>query len=352
MPNYLCFSGILDIKYGGVAMRSLALLLVLAIALGPAYAYPLQGGDENVKCTLFGTHRMPLAVNSTEEILKLDVGLIGVANASYELVDSKDKVFVPIEYRNLQIGRQELIFQVPIDDLFKLLKVAPTEGKPFDIKWWMTPKGIRKDMTLRYYGIEDWMIDSDLQALTLELSITNEGTAGLPIGPENFSLLDQWGWEYYPVGGFQSTILEPKMTLPRVKLGFTGLSSLSRPTILAYNYQTDDQIILDLEKDAGPLSDSLAFGTESPQSQEAPAKESVATPSAPAKVSEKMVNAVEEQPQAAVVRSQNTSSTGSSLKEQIEASKLSTSSVGKDLDSGIEEAKKRLDAIKKGPKSN
>jgi len=343
-------------------MRSLALLLVLAIALGPAYAYPLQGGDENVKCTLFGAHRMPLGENSTDEILKLDVGLVGAANASYELVDSKDTVFVPTEYRNMQIGRQELLFQVPIDDLIKLLKVAPSEGNPFDVKWWMTPKGIKGDVTLRYYGIEDWMIDSDLQALTLEMSITNEGTAGLPIGPENFSLLDQWGWEYYPVGGFQSAILEPKMTLPRVKLGFTGLSPLSKPTILAYDYLTGNQIIIDLEKDAGPLSDSLVYGTASPQSQAAPAKDVVSNSSALVQNSQTMVNTVEEKP--SVEQTQNTSSNSGSLKEQIEASKerlkgggtttgeLSDSSVGKDLNSSIEESRNRLEAVRKSFKMN
>jgi hypothetical protein len=325
-------------------MRSLALLLVLAIALGPAYAYPLQGGDENVKCTLFGAYRMPLAENSTDEILKLDIGLVGASNASYELVDSKDNIFVPIEYRNLQIGRQELLFQVPIDDLFKLLKVAPSEGNPFDVKWWMTPKGIKGDVTLRYYGIEDWMIDSDLQALTLEISITNEGASGVPIGPENFSLVDQWGWEYYPVGGFQSTILEPKMTLPRVKLGFTGLSPLSRPTILAYNYLTDNQISIDLEKDAGPLSDSLIYGAASPQSQAAPAKDVVSNSSALVQNSQAMVNTVEEKPQAAVLQSQKGESTTTSG--------LSTSSVGNDLNSSIEESRNRLEAVRKSLMNN
>jgi hypothetical protein len=341
-------------------MRSLALLLILAIALGPAYAYPLQGGDENVKCTLFGAHRTPLGENSTDEILKLDVGLEGASNASYEIVDSKDNVFVPTEYRNLQIGRQELLFQVPIDDLFKLLKVAPSEGNSFDVKWWMTPKGIEGDVTLRYYGIEDWMIDSDLQALTLEMSITNEGTAGLPIGPENFSLLDQWGWEYYPVGGFQSTILEPKMTLPRVKLGFTGLSPLSKPTILAYDCLTGNQIIIDLEKDAGPLSDTLVYGTASPQSQTVPAGDAVSNSSALVQNSHEKVNTAEEKP--SVEQSQNASSNSGSLKEQIEASKerlkgvgtttggSSTSSVGKNLNSSIEEARNRLEAVKKSLK--
>jgi hypothetical protein len=333
-------------------MRSLALLLVLAIALGPAYAYPLQGGDENVKCTLFGAHRLPPGENSTDEILKLDIGLVGAANASYELVDSKDNIFVPIEYRNLQIGRQELLFRVPVDDLFKILKVAPLEGNPFDIKWWMTPKGIKGDVTLRYYGIEDWMIDSDLQALTLEVSITNDGTAGLPISPANFSLLDQWGWEYYPVGGFQSTILEPKMTLPRVKLGFTGLSPLSKPTILAYDYLTGNQIIIDLEKDAGPLSDALVYGTAAPQSQPNPAKDVVGNTLAMVQNPQAIGNIAEEKPEDAVDQSQNTSSREGSLKEEIEASKeRSTSSVGNDLNSSIEESRSRLEAVRKSLKT-
>jgi hypothetical protein len=333
-------------------MRYLALLLALAFALSLAYAYPLQGGDENVKCTLFGTHRMPSAENSTDEILKLDLGLWGAANASYQLLDSKDNIFAPTEYRNLQIGRQELLFRVPANDLFKLLKVAPLQGKPFDVKWWATPKGIKGDVTLRYYGMEDWMIDSDLQALTLEISITNEGNAALPIGLENFSLLDQWGWEYYPVGGFQSAVLEPKMTLPRVKLGFTGLSSLSRPTILAYDYGTGNQIIIDLEKDAGPLSDSQVYGTASPQSQGASAKAIAPGTSAPLQSAQTMLNKAEEKPQVAAVEVKNNSSSGGSLKEDIAASKSSTSSVGEKLDSDIAQALNRLDAVKKGFKNS
>jgi hypothetical protein len=339
-------------------MRTLVLLLVLATTLGPACAYPLQGGDENVLCILFGTHRMALAENSTDEILKLDLGLVGAANATYQLVDSKDNVFVPIEYRNLQIGRQELLFQVPIDDLVKLLKVAPSEGNPFDVKWWATPKGISGDVTLRYYGIEDWLIDSDLQALTLEVSITNNGAVGLPIGPQNFSLLDQWGWEYYPVGGFQSTMLEPKMTLPRVKLGFTGLSSQSKPTILAYDFQTANQITIDLEKDAAPLSDVLAYGTGA-SSQADSAKDGLDNSSSIVQGSQAMANASEGMPEVAGEQSQNPQPSGISPEKQFEASIESLKGAGtptggtnassgaKDLDAKIEESSNTLEAVKK-----
>jgi len=304
---------------------------------------------------------MALTENSTDEILKLDLGLVGAANATYQLVDSKDNVFVPIEYRNLQIGRQELLFQVPIDDLYKLIRVVPSEGNPFDVKWWMTPKGMNGDVTLRYYGMEDWLIDSDLQALTLEVSITNDGAVELPIGPENFSLLDQWGWEYYPVGGFQSAILEPQMTLPRVKLGFAGLSSQSRPTILAYDYQTANQITIDLEEDAGPLSDALAYGTEAP-SQDDSAKDVLSNSSSTMQGSQSMANAAEGRPPAAVEQSQNPQPSGVSGEKQFEASieslkgtgtaagGTSASSTGKNLSSSIEEARKRLEAVKKGLK--
>jgi hypothetical protein len=339
-------------------MRAIVLLLALASALGLACAYPLQGGDENVLCILFGSHRMALTESSSDETLKLDLGLMGTANATYELVDSKDNVFVPIEYRNLQIGRQELLFQVPIDDLFKLLKVTPSEGTPFDVKWWMTPKGMNGNVTLRYYGIEDWLIDSDLQALTLEVSITNEGTVGLPIGPQNFSLLDQWGWEYYPVGGFQSAILEPKMTLPRVKLGFTGLSSQSKPTTLAYDFQTASQITIDLEEDAGPLSDALAYGTEAPSQAES-AEDVLGNSSSIVQGSQSIADSAEVMPKAAVEQSQNPQPNGISPEKQFEASIESLKGTGtptggrnassgaNDLNAKIAESSNTLEAVKK-----
>ncbi|MDM7912304.1 MAG: hypothetical protein QUS09_04330, partial [Methanotrichaceae archaeon] len=346
-------------------------------ALGVSQAYPLQGGNENVKATLFGAVRIPLEdQNATEEILKLDIGLIGAENATYELVDDDNLAMQPSLYKNLQPGRQMLYFIIPKDDLFKLLKVTPAGGAPFNINWWATPKGTNGDVLLRYYGITDWIWDSDQQAIVFELRIGNNGTAPFYIGPENFTLLDQWGWDYYPVVGFEPMVIEPQMATGRVKVGFSGLSILSRPFALAYDYTAPNQIIIDLEKGAGQLSDAQVYGSNTPQSAPAATATPAAT-SAPAVPSTTMqaVSAPQNQSSTAEGQTNESQQNGSaqnqatsakilSLKDQINASRERLKGVGKDssadgqstvgkkISSSVDEAKERLAMARSRLKEN
>lgn len=349
-------------------MRYLALVFALTLALGISQAYPLQGGDENVKATLFGAVRIPLEdQNATEEILKLDISLTGAENATYELVDDDNLAMQPSLYKNLQPGRQMLYFIIPKDDLFKLLKVTPAGGAPFNINWWATPKGTNGDVLLRYYGITDWIWDSDQQALVFELRIGNNGTTPFYIGPENFTLLDQWGWDYYPVVGFEPLVIEPQMATGRVKVGFSGLSILSRPVMLAYDYTNPNQIIIDLEKDAGQLSDAQVYGGNA--SQSAPAAAPTTVPTAVSVVPSTTMQAVSaqqnqsssaakgqinESQQNGTAQNQTTSAKILSLKDQINASRArlkgvgedapaeGQSTVGKKISSSVDETKERL----------
>jgi hypothetical protein len=263
-------------------MRSLSLVLLLLFALSVAQAVPLQGGNDAVKCTIFNLVKMPVSQdkNNTQAALELDVGLLGASNATYELVDSKDNVYRPGLYKNLQPGRQLLVFAVPEGALFKLLKVTPTEGKPFSINWWKTPKGIKGDIILRYYGIVDWAVRPDQQAIAYNVSVTNNGSTPIYLSPENFTLLDQWGWPYYTITGFTATPIAPKR-VARVNLVFGGISPFSIPSALAYDFGTDNQIIIDLDKDMGQLTDEQINGatTSSSASTPTPSTASASTPS-------------------------------------------------------------------------
>ena len=350
-------------------MRYLALVFVLTLALGISQAYPLQSGNENVKATIFGAVRIPLEDrNATEEILKLDVGLIGAENATYELVDDDNLAMQPSLYKNLQPGRQMLYFIIPKDDLFKLLKVTPAGGSPFNINWWATPKGTNGDVIVRYYGITDWIWDSDQQAIVFELRVGNNGTAPFYIGPENFTMIDQWGWDYYPVVGFEPTVIEPQMATGRVKVGFSGLSILSRPLVLAYDFMTPEQIIIDLEGDVGPLTDAQVYGENASSSVPATtAATTAAVPSATMQaisatqnpsspVVEDQTNEAQtnESQQNGTMQNVTTATKILSLKDQINASRErlkgvgedssadGQSTVGKKISSSIDETKERL----------
>lgn len=351
-------------------MRYLALVFALMLAVSMSQAYPLQSGNENVKATIFGAVRIPLGdQNATEEILKLDVGLIGAENATYELVDDDNLAMQPSLYKNLQPGRQMLYFIIPKDDLFKLLKVTPAGGAPFNVNWWATPKGTNGDVLVRYYGITDWIWDSDQQAVVFELRIGNNGTAPFYIGPENFTLIDQWGWDYYPVVGFEPTVIEPQMATGRVKVGFSGLSILSRPLVLAYDFMTPGQIIIDLEGDAGPLTNAQVYGENA--SSSAPATTAATAASAVPSTTMQAISTTQSPPssaagdqanenqtnegqQNATSQNQTTATKILSLKDQINASRErlkgvgddssadGQSTVGKKISSSIDETKERL----------
>jgi hypothetical protein len=342
-------------EWGTKYLRSVIAFLLLMLATSLVQASPLQGGNENVKCTLFEVFRTPGEENDTAT-LKLDVGLLGAENATYELLDSKDQTYQPTEYKNYQPGRQLLLFQVPEGALFKLIKVSPTVGEPFNMNWWMTPKGISGDITLRYYGLVDWLIEPELQAVSFDVTIANSGDSSIFISPDNFTLLDQWDWPYYTTTGFSGVELEPNMAATHIKVSFVGVSPFSRASTLVYDYLEPNQIAIDLENDLVPLSDEVVYGTES-SSQST----SAAVPKAQTTVQEQATSAVAAATEAPASAAQTSQSTeGLSLKDQINASKERLKGVNQDTSSGgnstvsekigssIDEARARLDAVRKG----
>ncbi|NPV62232.1 MAG: hypothetical protein HPY61_06305 [Methanotrichaceae archaeon] len=346
-------------------MRSVIGVLLLMLALSVVQASPLQGGNDNVKCTLFEVYRTPGEENGTVT-LKLDVGLLGAENATYELLDSKDQIFRPTEYKSYQPGRQMLVFQVPEGALFKLMKVTPTAGAPFNMNWWLTPKGTGNGLTLRYYGLVDWLIEPELQAVSFDVSLANGGDSSIFISPENFTLLDQWGWPYYTTTGFSGVDLEPQMAATHIKVSFVGVSPFSRPSTLVYDYLEPNQIAIDLDKDLAPLSDDVVYGTGS-SSQSTSAAAAASAPAAQAQqtaVQEQAASAAttaaSETPALTAKTNQSTGEKAMSLKDEINASKErlngvnqgtssgNTSTVSEKIGSSIDEAKARLEAVRKG----
>ncbi len=313
-------------------MKLIVLAILLALAMSLAEASPLQGGDRNMTVTLFGATRAPLAdENVTGEILKVDVGLWGTENATYKLVDAKDNVYEPGLYKPLSSGKQIVYFLVPKDDLFKLITVTPTIGKPININWWATPKGSNENLVIRYYGITDWLINPDEQGIVLQLRVTNNGTKDLYVAPQNFTLLDQWGWSYSPSLGFDPVVVAPENATPtRVLIGFTGISLLSRPAALAYDYMTPNQIIIDLEKDQGQLSDVAVYGANATKSATSALPAPIIAPTTAPLVAEKLNQTETNQTQ-----TNNTTSTKiTSLKDRIAASKARLEGLGGEPPSG------------------
>ncbi len=309
-------------------MRLIILALLLALAFSTAQAYPLQGSDGTATVTLFGAVRAPL--NDTSEILKVDIGLMGTENATYELLDADDRVYKPGLYKTLTPERQLVYFIIPKDDLFKLLTALPSDGKAININWWATPKKSNNDLVIRYYGITDWLINPDEQGIVLQVRAQNNGTHDLLVSPENFTLLDQWGWPYSPTAGFDSENVGPQNATERVLLGFTGIPILSKPAALAYDYNGANQILIDFDKDYAPLPDATVYGPNATKSTATaqPAPASLATP-----VLATPTPAANQTNQTAAAPANNTTIKLSSLKEKIAASKARLAGVGGSNDS-------------------
>jgi hypothetical protein len=356
-------------------MRLIALAFALVLALGFAQAYPLSGGTAAVNCTLFGVTKVPVPgtdPNATVQnyVLKVDVGLLGTRNATFELVDSKDKVYSPDPSMSLTFQpisesyiRQLLAFVVPSDALFKLFKVTPSVGDPFAIKWWKTPKKNQGDIILRYYGVVNTRTNPNEQSVTYEVGIQNNGTNSMTINPLNFTLLDQSGWEYYTLYGFGQIYLGPKNST-KVNVNFSSLSYLSKPAALAFDYLTSNQIVFDLDKDTGPLTDAQVYGTNVPSTATTPTS-TVAPPAAV--VAAPVVQAAPQAvPQVAPLTNlagtspaafQSTSGSMQSFKDQLNATKErnanmgrsgTSGSVGGQISQSVNDTKARLEKMKEG----
>ena len=307
-------------------MRIIVLTLMLALALGTAQATPLQGGDGNATVVIFGATRTPLEdENATQEILKVDVGLMGTENATYQLVDADNKIYLPGLYKPLSSGKQLVLFLVPKDSLFKLINATPESGKPININWWATPKGSNDRTVLRYYGITDWLINPDEQGIVVQVRVQNNGTQRLNVSPENFTLLDQWGWPYRPTLGFDQEIVEPQKATSRLLLGFTGVSLLSRPAALAYDKGASNQIIIMFERDYVPLSDAAVYGANA-------TKSAAAIVPAPAAVLPTSNPAAQNVAVQAPAKSETTGTKKLSIKDQIAASKARLAATKMSLD--------------------
>ncbi len=280
-------------------MRFAALALILTIALGLAYGYPLQGSNGAVNCTIFGIFKEPFTPGNAhadkDVVLNVDLGLAR-ANASdnssveavYILMDGNDQVYNnrPEYTRDLQPSRWLIGFVVPKETIAKSLMVDPTAdpsgGEQFAIPFVETANASNGKVSLHYYGIVGSKVESNLKSIEFDIGILNNDTSRLLLSWKNFSLIDQWGWKYgsraynkYSREGFPAVELQPNETL-RSRLLFNAISPLSRPVSLAYEYNNTSAIVIDIDPERGLRSSATpGQGSEAccsqPQAEAAPA---------------------------------------------------------------------------------
>lgn len=255
-------------------MKLLAFALTALFALGVAQGYPLQGGNGATNCTIFGFIKGPLDNSSQDSVLKVDVGITTPDNVTYQVMDDKDTLYTADSTlsEQLQPGRSIQAFVVPkAVRVFKLFKAVPASGSPITINWWKTPKESNEDLVIRYYGVVDYDLSAERESYIYEIGLGNNGTKNIPVSPENFTLLDQNGWDYYTGYGFSPMVIEAGKAI-RVRLSFTDLSPLSIPRALVFDAFGRSPIAIDFRKDYGQLTDEMVgSSTDATQAASAPA---------------------------------------------------------------------------------
>jgi hypothetical protein len=247
--------------------------LVLAAFIGSAVGYPLYGDNGLLNCSVYGSYKEPLAMDNVNYdrymILDLDLSLrrvnasIGATQAVYTLMDRNDRSYkMSPEYtRSLQQNRLLISFVVPIESIPKSLVVDPSSdpegGKPFSLGFPEPINASDSNATMVYYGITGFRMDTSKRSLRLDVSVTNNGTANLPLSSKNFTLIDQWGWTYgskeydsLTREGISAVVLPPNGTM-RAGLFFTSLSPLSRPVELVYKRSPTESLSLNIDPEKG-----------------------------------------------------------------------------------------------------
>ncbi len=260
-------------------MRFIALALALLLAsFSAAQGFPVYGDDGGeAKCMVFDCFKsgLPEGIESLDPNVALclyyvDVAFTGLGdNFNFGINDSSDK-FYPVDVNISQIlqpGRAILAFIVPRDMVAKALVVKTGSDTFFSVDWDPVIKYPNGIVNLRYLGIGGWSIDIN-QTITLDILLSNNGTAPITISPANFSMVDQWGWRYFPEDTFSSIELPSKNQI-EASLAFIDLSPRSRPAILEFDHSSPSAIMIDLRGSEEAAAPQAAAGEDTASASQA-----------------------------------------------------------------------------------
>jgi len=255
---------------GARSMRWLVFLLI--ILMGIAQGYPLYGSNGLVNSTIYGAFKEPFNpgdVNAGKNVkLYVDMSLgmnqsddKRTPQADYSLMDMNDKVYKmrPDYSKDLQPGRWLIAFVVPQEAIPKSFIINPSAnfGDQFLIDFDEVTNATNNMTNFIYYGVIGSKIESNRKSIKLDVALTNNASQNLPVSTKNFTLVDQWNWMYtsqdydkYGQSGFPTVELRPNQTI-RSMLIFNGLSPLSRPVNLVYEYSKNSSTVLDIDTESG-----------------------------------------------------------------------------------------------------
>lgn len=223
--------------------------LAVVLLLGTSEGYPIQGSNGVVSSVIFDGFKNPIEDSPGNSTLSLDLGITRGVNVSLALMDDQDQVYYPDVNLSspLQPGRLLIVFVIPTNSSPVAMNITPDVGDPFLMMWEDPAKYTNGVANFRFHGLSQWQIASIGQILTIDISLSNNGTSGdIIMGPENFTIVDQWGWRYIADQDFDPVTLNPKTKIRR-DITFSSLSPRSRPVLVQYDYSTDHSITIRLD---------------------------------------------------------------------------------------------------------
>ena len=130
-------------------------------------------------------------------------------------------------------------------------------GEQFSLRFPELVNSSSGNVTLLYYGVLRSSINSNKKIIELDVAITNNDTKTLNISANDFTLKDQWGWEYeskdyrtYGKKAMSVMVLEPNETI-RSGLIFNSISPLSRPVELVCRYSNNSSLTMNIDTETG-----------------------------------------------------------------------------------------------------
>ena len=188
-----------------------------------AYPFPLQGSNGASNATVFGVVRDDDTSGYGNDDQKILVDMTATRRVTAHLVDTDDRFYgVDGGYNDLDANeRGFLVFEIPIGTIIKKIRFEPNDnygydgGAPFSIDMRLdrlgSTIGSSKDVggqiisngeiSIDIYNISQKDVysgsgSSHLVDLSIDLKVTNNGKTGLSLNSKDFSLVDQYGWEY------------------------------------------------------------------------------------------------------------------------------------------------------------
>jgi hypothetical protein len=228
-------------------IRSIIFYFMLILLVSKAGSFPLSGGNGQLNATVFGViwGSTPEENNMTDIYVDVAVGTpiskiqIPCLNYTAVLLDAKGASYQRTD--EICLGERKLLgFKVPKNDVIKQLKLEFEKGvnistnwKPIVlINWENPPEATADNLTMKFYdakksevyynGWRDWYFD---------VKLSNEGKENQLITLRDFTMKDQYGWDY--VSGNLKCELLPGESM-RFYIPVHYVSEISKPTMLEY----------------------------------------------------------------------------------------------------------------------